>query len=180
MKKQEITVERKQEIDKLFYAETNDPESEEWRNYLIPSEQEYVNTLDDSYSKGFENLAKAIQEAVKRNETRYSDSISTIFPTETEIKDFIVTRNIGQIFTVSNGNLTKDYELLRGSEKEMEIATQIAEDFNITLEEGAEIFEEAANQNAVESEVGRKEDKNHQNIENKISLETEKEEVIDL
>ena len=67
--------------------------------------------------------------------------------------DFTVTRHIGQTFTVTLGDITKEYTLLRGTEKEKEVAENIAKDFDITVDTGMELFDNAAEQNAVEREV---------------------------
>lgn len=48
--------ERREYIRELFYQETNEPESQEWRDDLTPEELEYVGQLDDQYASGY--LAK--------------------------------------------------------------------------------------------------------------------------
>jgi hypothetical protein len=91
--------------------------------------------------------------------------------------DFVVTRHIGQTFTVAYGKMkmTMEYELLRGS-KEAEVAAQIAEDFSVSLDEAEKLFEKAANQNAVENEVGGAEpDKSTPALEKVHNIEVDEE-----
>lgn len=52
--------ERREYIRDLFYQETNDPESQEWRDDLTPEELEYVNQLDDRYASGVLAICSAI------------------------------------------------------------------------------------------------------------------------
>ena len=44
--------ERREYIRDRFYQETNEPESQEWRDDLTPEELEYVGQLDDQYDSG--------------------------------------------------------------------------------------------------------------------------------
>jgi len=73
-------------------------------------------------------------------------------------EDFTVTRHIGGTFTVSLGDMTRDYELLRGAEKEAEVAKTISEDFGCAFEVGEDLFNRAAEQNAVEQKAGEAQD----------------------
>ncbi len=66
----DISDERKEEISSCFWNETNELETEEWRNELTPREHEYVNSLDGDTTNGFEKLAKALADAVKKNEAK--------------------------------------------------------------------------------------------------------------
>lgn len=45
--------ERREYIRDRFYQETNEPESQEWRDDLTPEELEYVSQLDDQYDHGY-------------------------------------------------------------------------------------------------------------------------------
>jgi|GEM_PF-1490368 len=69
-------------------------------------------------------------------------------------EDFAVTRHIGGTFTIALGGVTRDYELLRGEDKETEVAETISKDFGCAFEVGKELFNQAAEQNAVEQEAG--------------------------
>lgn len=52
--------ERREYIRELFYQETNEPESQEWRDDLTPEELEYVGQLDDRYESGVLAICSAI------------------------------------------------------------------------------------------------------------------------
>jgi len=69
-------------------------------------------------------------------------------------EDFTVTRHIGGTFTIALGGVTRDYELLRGADKETKVAETISKDFGCAFEVGKELFDQAAEQNAVEQEAG--------------------------
>jgi hypothetical protein len=132
----------------------------------------YVERLEEEITRRLENKLEIAKLAAGTNPEykKYIESLEGEIAQRKESKNppinFTVTRHIGQTFSVERGDVSKEYELLRGSDKEAEVAAQIAEDFNISVEEGAELFEEATNQNAVENEV------KHQ------SIEQEKEEII--
>ena len=55
-----ITEERLQDIERLFWAETNDPETEEWRDDLIPEEAELVADWDKRVATGMAQIATQI------------------------------------------------------------------------------------------------------------------------
>jgi len=74
------------------------------------------------------------------------------------VEDFTVTRNIGGTFTVTLGDVSRNYELLRGTEKEAEVANAIAKDFSCAFEVGEELFNQAVEQNVVEQEAGKSQD----------------------
>lgn len=52
--------ERREYIRELFCQETNEPESQEWRDELTPEELEYVGQLDDRYESGVLAICSAI------------------------------------------------------------------------------------------------------------------------
>ena len=52
--------ERREYIRDRFYQETNEPESQEWRDDLTPEELEYIAQLDGGYDKGVCSIAMAI------------------------------------------------------------------------------------------------------------------------
>lgn len=52
--------ERREYIRDRFYQETNEPESQEWRDDLTPEELEYVGQLDDQYDPGYLAICSAI------------------------------------------------------------------------------------------------------------------------
>lgn len=52
--------ERREYIRDRFYQETNEPESQEWRDDLTPEELEYVGQLDDRYESGILAICSAI------------------------------------------------------------------------------------------------------------------------
>ena len=52
--------ERREYIRELFYQETNDPESQEWRDDLTLEELEYIEQLDDRYEPGGLAMCSAI------------------------------------------------------------------------------------------------------------------------
>ena len=51
--------ERREYIRDRFYQETNEPESQEWRDDLTPEELEYVGQLDDQYDSGYLAICSA-------------------------------------------------------------------------------------------------------------------------
>lgn len=55
-----ITDERIEELSPLFWAETNDPESEEWRDELTAEETALVEQWDRQVETGVYSLCKAI------------------------------------------------------------------------------------------------------------------------
>lgn len=62
-----ITDERKAELEYWHGEETNEEESQEWRDDLTFEELEYVEQLDEQYAKVMRKLAKEI---VRRIEDR--------------------------------------------------------------------------------------------------------------
>lgn len=59
---------RIEEIRQLWDAESEAPETQEWRDSLTPEELDYVSGLDRSFRKGFLAMASAIlvREKVRR------------------------------------------------------------------------------------------------------------------
>lgn len=51
---------RREQLREQLYQETNDPESQEWRDELTPDELDYVETLDEQYITGVAALSSAI------------------------------------------------------------------------------------------------------------------------
>lgn len=52
--------ERKTQIDWCLDNETNDPETQEWRDGLTPEEQEYVDQQDDHFEQAIAAMCSAI------------------------------------------------------------------------------------------------------------------------
>lgn len=61
-----ITEERREELTQLWSEETNDPETEEWRNELTPEEEELVKGWDDDCAAGMSRLAQQILDMESR------------------------------------------------------------------------------------------------------------------
>lgn len=61
-----ITEERIEEMKEYFWAETNDPETEEWREDLTKEEAALVESWDDDYSDAFYGILKKIAETAKK------------------------------------------------------------------------------------------------------------------
>lgn len=61
-----VTKERLEEMQDWFGAETNDPETEEWRYELTLEEAAIVERWDNAYEEGFANLVKALAAASKK------------------------------------------------------------------------------------------------------------------
>ena len=51
---------RREQLRQRLYQETNDPESQEWRDELTPEELEYVEQLDNSYVSHIAAMCSAI------------------------------------------------------------------------------------------------------------------------
>ena len=51
---------RREQLRRRLYQETNDPETQEWRDDLTPEELEYVNRIDDQYISGIAAICSAI------------------------------------------------------------------------------------------------------------------------
>ena len=51
-----ISEERLQEIDRLFWAETNDPRTEEWREDLTPEEAALVAEWDEGVAAAVDKM----------------------------------------------------------------------------------------------------------------------------
>lgn len=54
-------------MESWFWAESNDPETEEWRKDLSKEEADLVAEWDTRVASGMYNLCQAIQEAAARN-----------------------------------------------------------------------------------------------------------------
>ena len=61
-----MTRTQKEYIDDCFDLETNDPESQEWRENLTEEGRAYVADKDERYRTGMLRLCEAIQAADKR------------------------------------------------------------------------------------------------------------------
>ena len=57
-----MTDERRQELDELILDETNDPETQEWRDDLTLEEIEYVNAEDERYENALNKVFARIYE----------------------------------------------------------------------------------------------------------------------
>lgn len=55
-----ITKERLEEIESYWNDETNDEETQKWRDELTEEEEKFVNDLDKGYNKGIERAYAAI------------------------------------------------------------------------------------------------------------------------
>lgn len=51
---------RREQLLDNWNQETNEPESQEWRDELTPEELEYVGQLDDQYASGYLAICSAI------------------------------------------------------------------------------------------------------------------------
>ena len=51
---------RREQLRQRLYQETNDPETQEWRDDLTPEELEYVEQLDGQYVTGVVAICSAI------------------------------------------------------------------------------------------------------------------------
>ena len=51
---------RREQLRQRLYQETNDQETQEWRDDLTPEELEYVNQIDDQYIPGIAAICSAI------------------------------------------------------------------------------------------------------------------------
>lgn len=58
-----VSTEREQELRELFYAETNEPETEEWRESLSPEEQKMVEKWDELFDMGLSALCSSFPAA---------------------------------------------------------------------------------------------------------------------
>lgn len=56
-----ITKERLEELESYWNDETNDEESQEWRDELTEEEEAYVYKLDETFEKGMQKLWKKIK-----------------------------------------------------------------------------------------------------------------------
>jgi len=56
--------EREQELMELVWAESDDQETQEWRDELSFEESKFVDELDDEISGTFENLIREISKAI--------------------------------------------------------------------------------------------------------------------
>lgn len=55
-----VPTEREEELEQLFWDETNDPETEEWRDELTADEAAMVEQWDERTAKGFQALLQAL------------------------------------------------------------------------------------------------------------------------
>ncbi len=63
-----ISPEREAELMELFWTESNDPETQEWREELTEAETAFVDQQDNNYWNGMRNIAKKILEHEEINE----------------------------------------------------------------------------------------------------------------
>ena len=64
-----VSAEREQELRELFYAETNEPETEEWRESLSHEEQKMVDEWDKRVAIGLIALCDDILAAERKRNT---------------------------------------------------------------------------------------------------------------
>ena len=55
------------ELQQWFWAETNEPETQEWRNRLSAEDAEIVATWDAEVDVGFCNLIRQLAAAIEKN-----------------------------------------------------------------------------------------------------------------
>lgn len=58
----DVPPEREEELSWCFWNETNDPETEEWRDELTTDEAAMVEQWDEQTARGFQALAQAISD----------------------------------------------------------------------------------------------------------------------
>lgn len=66
----QISEARMKELADNWNAETNDPETQEWRDELTPAETKIIDDWDNVYAVGVHNLCQdimALQREVERN-----------------------------------------------------------------------------------------------------------------
>jgi len=68
-----MTRSQKEYIDDCFNHESNDPESQEWRETLTEEERAYVADKDERYRVGMLRLCEAIQAADQRRAHQQRD-----------------------------------------------------------------------------------------------------------
>ena len=68
-----MTNERLEEIQSLFWNETTDPESREWRSELTPAESEYIAKLDKQVAISFRNLINELYKITNRRNANVPD-----------------------------------------------------------------------------------------------------------
>lgn len=56
----DVPPEREEELSWLFWNETNDPETEDWRDELTPDEAAMVEQWDEQAARGFQTLTQKI------------------------------------------------------------------------------------------------------------------------
>jgi len=62
-----VSDERRDELLELFWSETNEDWTQEWRDDLTPEESVLVDGWDDAYEKGVLRLMERIVAASERN-----------------------------------------------------------------------------------------------------------------
>ena len=62
-----VSDERRDELLELFWSETNEDWTQEWRDDLTPEESALVDEWDDVYEKGVLRLMERIVSASERN-----------------------------------------------------------------------------------------------------------------
>lgn len=60
-----ISKERIEELESYFWDETNDEETQEWRNDLNDEEEKLVSEWDEKYASGFATLCEEIMKHKK-------------------------------------------------------------------------------------------------------------------
>ena len=65
-----MSTERIEELWEWFNSETNDEETQIWRDWLTAEESILVDKWDASYIDGLYSVCKAIQDALKRRVAR--------------------------------------------------------------------------------------------------------------
>ncbi len=63
-----VSEEREEELEEYFWNESNDPETQEWRDELTAAESALVDQWDARVSQGMGNLAKETLRVISRNE----------------------------------------------------------------------------------------------------------------
>lgn len=79
-----ITPEREAELSENFWEETNDPETEEWRDELTADEKKLVEQWDDEFEKGYEKAWRNISATQEKCKPSMADRLASAKATVAE------------------------------------------------------------------------------------------------
>lgn len=95
-----LTPEREAELSQNFWEETNDPETEEWRDELTASEEKLVEQWDDEFEKGYEKAWRNISATQEKCKPSMADRLAsakaTVAERGTQTQAGMKNRNVGQ------------------------------------------------------------------------------------